>query len=886
MRISEVASILNLSSKEVIQEVESMRDDLTTQGFKLAKRLTASSGLDEEAVKHVLAHIDLRQQEAKKAEEEAKRLREQEEMERRRAAEAQQRAREEEERKRQAEEARKRADEELARRQQEMAARMASQTPAAPQQVAEPTKAPPPPQPVQPKEVVAERKQKEERKPQQRPERQQRDRDEKPRKPKRRDDVDGDSVSDKSLARFMAEGLQSVVSPDQRERRRPPKERRPAGGPQKDDSQPKRRRPKSAPSQDGGKRFRPTQIFNREVVQRRPSPRPHQGGRKSKPSSGQRNQKPQRPTHVVLRGDITVGEFADKLQVPSSEVLKRLILMGEMLTINQVLSEDLAELLATEFEVELDVRPESDEHDVEEYVTAEDSEDDLAPRPPVVTVMGHVDHGKTTLLDRIREANVVEQEHGGITQHIGAYYVKTEKGDLVFLDTPGHEAFTAMRARGANVTDVVVLVVAANDGVKPQTIEAINHAKAAEVPIIIAINKTDVDGANATRVKQELMRFELVSEDLGGDTIMVEVSALRGNGVPELLDMILLQSEVLELQANPSREAIGTVIESHVDPNRGAVATVLIENGTLKQGDHFVAGSISGRVRAMRNDRGDMLKEAGPSWPVEIMGLSGSPGAGEQFVVVPDETQARDIAEKRLVRRKQRSVRGGAPHVTLDNLVDHLTEGEVKSLNLIIKADVQGSVEAIASALLNIKSDKVMLDIIHSGVGAITEGDVQLADASSAIIIGFNVRPETVARDLAAQEGIEIRTYNVIYDLLNDIEKSMVGMLEPVYEEVEMSRVEIRQIFKVTKQGNIAGCFVLEGTVGREHHARLVREGKVIWNGKIQSLRRVKDEVKEVQSGVECGIKLLNFNDIKEGDVIESYTLKEKAATLVSTAKE
>ncbi|MEQ8822144.1 MAG: translation initiation factor IF-2 [Sumerlaeia bacterium] len=697
------------------------------------------------------------------------------------------------------------------------------------------------------------------------------------------------SPSMEDLQSFADQGfMTSIDETTQRARRQGPsggKDRRPA---KKDTPEERpRKRPAAAPTdrksgRGDGKRFRPTQIFNGEVISRRPTAgRP---GRKGGGGKGRRGHDlPQQPKRVKFTGDFTVGQFAEKAGVASSDVIRQLMLMGEMLTMNEILEADLAELVAEELGFEVVIQRESDELDVEEYVDLDDSDEDLLPRAPIVTVMGHVDHGKTTLLDAIRDADVVSGEHGGITQHIGAYHVVHAKGPITFLDTPGHAAFTAMRARGANVTDLVVLVVAANDGVMPQTREAISHARAAEVPIIVAINKMDAPGANPMRVKQELMQYEMVSEDLGGETIMVEVSALKKTGVDELLDMILLQSEVLELKANPNRNAVGTIVEARMDALRGATATVLVENGTLEVGDHFVCGTEYGRIRAMRNDRGETIKEAGPAIPVEILGVSGSPEAGEQFIVLPTEQEAREIAERRADRRRMRSAATKTTHVTLENLSEHLSEGEVKELNLIVKADVQGSVEAIAASLMKIESNKVTLRILHSGVGAVGEGDVQLADASDAIILGFNVRPEPAARRLAEQEGVEIRTYNVIYELLEEIEKAMLGLVDPEFSEQDMARITVQEIYKVSKIGTIAGCFVEEGTVARDHKARLVRNGSVIWTGDIASLRRFKDDAKEVNAGLECGIGLKNFNDVKVGDVIETFVMKELAVTLVST---
>ncbi len=911
MRISQVAEILGMAPKDVIQEIENLRESFTTQGFKLAKRLTASSGVDDDAVRLLMAEIDTRRQEKLREEEESRKAQAREEDEKRRAEEAAKRAREEEERRKVQEEERRKADEKLAKRREEMA-RLASlptpeppkpvetakvetapqlppptapspkamdvTPPAPPVQKAQPPAAPPaaprpaaPPNQQQPRNSAPS-------KPQQQ---QQRPAAPGGGKPKRgREDKRNKAASAEELANFS---LEPTLKDERPTRRRDDRGKSKSPNRTATDSDAPVRPKRTRTPTDLRRGIGPTQIFQREVVTRRPPKSfSNTGPRKRNQNDRQRDrrQAPQLPKRVRLIGDFTVGQFADKLSVDASEVMKRLLLMGEFLTINHLLNPDLAELIADEMGIEIVIERESDDADISQYVDIEDSEDSLQPRPPVVTIMGHVDHGKTTLLDRIRSTNVVDSEHGGITQHIGAYYVTTNKGDIAFLDTPGHEAFTAMRARGANVTDVVILVVAANDGVKPQTVEAINHAKAAEVPIIVAINKIDVEGANVLRVKQELMRYELVSEDLGGETIMVEVSAKKGTNIQDLLEMVALQAEVLELHANPDRAAIGTIVESHMDPTRGAVATVLVEAGTLEMGDVFVVGTQYGRIRAMRDDKGAPMEKAGPAQPVEIMGLTGSPAAGERLVVVPTEAEAREIAEKRDNRRKVRSAKA-KPHITLDSIKDHLHDDEVKTLNLIVKGDVQGSVEAICASLLKIKSDKIVLNILHNGVGTVSEGDVMLADASDAIIIGFNVRPDPATRELAERVGVQIRLYNIIYDLIGEIESAMVGMLEPEYEEVPMSRTKIQQIFRVSKVGNIAGCLVEEGTIGKDHSVRLVRDGIVVWSGKLKTLRRVKDDAKEVQSGVECGIGLENFNDIKEGDVIESFVLKQKEASLV-----
>jgi translation initiation factor IF-2 len=609
-------------------------------------------------------------------------------------------------------------------------------------------------------------------------------------------------------------------------------------------------------------------------------------GRSRKPRKSQRGMAEQRdmgPKEVTIEGPITVAQFAEKLGVAPTEIIRKVLVdVGEALTMNAVLTEELIELIAPDYNVELNIIPVGDEYDVEEYVQ-EDDPDKLVRRPPVVTIMGHVDHGKTSLLDFIRKSKVVAGEYGGITQHIGAYLVSTAKGDIVFLDTPGHEAFTSMRARGAGVTDLVILVVAADDGFMPQTIEAINHSKAAGVPLVVAINKIDLPAADPARVKKEALQHNLIPEDLGGDTIFVEISAKTGLNVDNLLEMVALQAEILDLKANPDRPAQGIIIESHVDPHRGAVATVLVQRGTLRVGDHFVTGNISGRVRAMNNDRGKSVKTAGPSHPAEILGLTGSPGAGESVVVVPDEQVARDIAERREIRRRATDL---APvtnkHVTLENLHDFIEEGKTRDLNMIIKADVQGSMEAVRQSLEKITSEEIKIRILHTAVGGINESDVNLAAASDAIIIGFNVRPEASAQELANHEGVDIKTYRIIYDLIEDVKAAMVGMLSPTFKEKITGHAEIRQVFRASRLGNIAGCYVKDGEIIRDSKARLLRDNVVIYEGQLSTLRRIKEDVKKVTTGMECGITLNNFNDIKEGDIIEGYQLETVAPTLAS----
>ncbi len=576
---------------------------------------------------------------------------------------------------------------------------------------------------------------------------------------------------------------------------------------------------------------------------------------------------------VMIPDEITVGELAARLKVTASEVIKRLMLLGVMASVNEVIDFDTASLVAEELGAKV-------EHEV--IVTIEerlidDSEDDtenLEPRSPIVVVMGHVDHGKTSLLDKIRHANVTATEAGGITQHIGAYQVKANDHVITFLDTPGHEAFTAMRARGASVTDVAILVVAADDGIMPQTVEAINHAKAAGVAIIVAINKIDKEGANPDRVLQELTEYELVPEQWGGDTVCCPVSALTGEGIDNLLEMVCLVSDMRELKANPNRPAKGTVIEARLDKGRGPVATLLVQNGTLHTGDIIIAGTTVGRVRVMTNDRGQEVKEAGPSMPVEITGLDEVPAAGDVVNAVADERLARTLVEQRKHDLKEKEFQS-YQKVTLDNLFSQIEQGEMKELAIVVKADVQGSVEAVKQSLEKLSNDEVRVRVIHGGVGAVSKSDVMLANASNAIIIGFNVRPDPVARDSAEEEGVEIRTYRIIYDAIDDVTQAMKGMLAPKYRDVDQGRVEVRQVYKISSVGTIAGCYVTEGKVTRSSMIRVVRDGIVIAEDKIDSLRRFKDDVKEVAQGYECGIGLDKFNDVKEGDIFEAYIVEE-----------
>lgn len=579
------------------------------------------------------------------------------------------------------------------------------------------------------------------------------------------------------------------------------------------------------------------------------------------------------PKKIIVRGAMTVGELAKLLHKDASEVIKKFLLMGVMATINQEVDLETIQLIADEFKVEVDLKLPVSEDPFEETEVKEEDAADLVERPAVVTIMGHVDHGKTTLLDSIRKTNVTGGEAGGITQHIGAYQVEFNSKKITFLDTPGHEAFTLMRARGAQVTDITIIVVAADDGVMPQTVEAISHAKAANCPIIVAVNKVDKPEANVDRVKQELTEYELVPEEWGGDTIFVNVSAKQRTGLEELLEMILLVSEVNEFKANPNKEARGTVLEAELDKGRGPVARILVQQGTLKVGDPFVAGTCFGRVRAMVNDRGRRLKEAGPSTPIEITGLTDVPQAGDMFVAFDDERKARSIAEKRSTTYRESQL-GANTRVTLDDLFKHIKDGEMKELNVIIKGDVQGSVEALRGSLEKIEVEGVRVKIIHSGAGAITESDVILATASNAIVIGFNVRPDAQAKITAEQEKVDIRLHRVIYSIVEEIEQAMKGMLDPEYKEVVIGHAEVRNTFKISKVGTIAGCMVTEGKISRSAEVRLVRDGIVIHEGKIDSLKRFKDDAKEVAQGYECGIMLEKYNDMKEGDIIEAFVME------------
>jgi len=609
------------------------------------------------------------------------------------------------------------------------------------------------------------------------------------------------------------------------------------------------------------------------------------GGRGKKGKKGPRGkaapkgQKPQITTPKAIKRRIKVddtimlSDLAKRMGIKANEMIKKLMMLGVMATVNQTIDYDTAALVASEFGYEVE-KASFEEQEILEVVDKDIDPETAVERPPVVTIMGHVDHGKTSLLDVIRKTRVTEGEAGGITQHIGAYSVSTERGQVTFLDTPGHEAFTSMRARGATVTDIVVLVVAADDGVMPQTIEAINHSKAAEVPIIVAVNKMDKAGADPDRVKRELSEQGLVPEDWGGDTIFVQVSAKQNTGIDTLLEMILLQSEFLELKANPEKHGLGYVVEAKLDSGRGPVATILVQDGTLRAGEPVVCGVHHGKIRAMVNDIGEFVDEAGPAVPVEILGLSGVPNAGDELVAVEDDKSAKQVSEHRL--QKQRSLElAKTSRVSLEGLFERMKEGEVKDLNVIIKADVHGSIEALSDSLVKLSNEEVSIQVIHSGTGTVNESDISLAAVSDAIIIGFNVRPSAKVQALANEEQVDMRFYNIIYNVIKDVKDAILGMMESTYEERVLGRAEVRQVFYVPKVGAVAGCYVTDGKIERGRLIRLVRDGIVVHEGKIASLKRFKDDAKEVQHGYECGIGIQGYNDIKDGDVIECYYLEE-----------
>ncbi|RIL73195.1 translation initiation factor IF-2 [Staphylococcus devriesei] len=602
----------------------------------------------------------------------------------------------------------------------------------------------------------------------------------------------------------------------------------------------------------------------------------NKNNKKGKNNNKQATEPKEMPAKITYEEGITVGELADKLNIESSGVIKKLFLLGIVANINQALDEETLELIADDYGVEIEKEVVVNEEDLSIYFDDEENDPDAIERPAVVTIMGHVDHGKTTLLDSIRHTKVTAGEAGGITQHIGAYQIENAGKKITFLDTPGHAAFTTMRARGAQVTDITILVVAADDGVMPQTIEAINHAKEANVPTIVAVNKIDKPTANPDRVMQELTEYGLIPEDWGGETIFVPLSALSGDGIDDLLEMIGLVAEVQELKANPDKQAVGTVIEAELDKSRGPAASLLVQNGTLHVGDSIVVGNTYGRVRAMVNDLGQRIKSAGPSTPVEITGINDVPLAGDRFVIFKDEKQARRVGEARheasVIQQRQES-----KNVTLDNLFEQMKQGEMKDLNVIIKGDVQGSVEALAASLMKIDVEGVNVRIIHTAVGAINESDVTLANASNGIIIGFNVRPDAGAKRAAEAENVDMRLHRVIYNVIEEIESAMKGLLDPEFEEQVIGQAEVRQTFKVSKVGTIAGSYVTEGKITRNAGVRIIRDGIVLFEGELDTLKRFKDDAKEVAQGYECGITIEKFNDIKEGDIIEAFEMVEVA---------
>ncbi|PTG13792.1 translation initiation factor IF-2 [Staphylococcus chromogenes] len=643
----------------------------------------------------------------------------------------------------------------------------------------------------------------------------------------------------------------------------------------------KQQQKKEQPKQNNKKNNnskQPQQKNNGNAKNNKNNKRNHKNNKQNRNNKQKQAQQPaepkEMPSKITYTEGITVGELAEKLGVDSSEIIKKLFLLGIMANINQSLDIEALELVASDYGVELEEEVVIDDNDLSIYFDDIENDEDASERPAVVTIMGHVDHGKTTLLDSIRNTRVTEGEAGGITQHIGAYQIENNDKKITFLDTPGHAAFTTMRARGAQVTDITILVVAADDGVMPQTIEAINHAKEAEVPIIVAVNKIDKPTANADRVMQELTEYNLIPEDWGGDTIFVPLSALSGEGIDDLLEMIGLVAEVQELKANADKAAVGTVIEAELDKSRGPAASLLVQNGTLHVGDAIVVGNTHGKVRAMVNDLGKRIKTAGPSTPVEITGLNDVPQAGDRFVVFKDEKKARRIGEAReqesIIQQRQES-----KNVTLDNLFEQMKQGEMKDLNVIIKGDVQGSVEALSASLMKIDVEGVNVRIIHTATGAINESDVTLANASNGIIIGFNVRPDAGAKRAAEAENVDMRLHRVIYNVIEEIEAAMKGMLDPEYEEKVIGQAEVRQTFKVSKVGTIAGSYVTEGKITRDSSVRIIRDGVVLFEGELDTLKRFKDDAKEVAQGYECGITIEKFNDIKEGDIIEAYIMVE-----------
>ena len=605
------------------------------------------------------------------------------------------------------------------------------------------------------------------------------------------------------------------------------------------------------------------------------------GAKSDKPQQSQQQVTAPRKKHLRLVEGVTVKEFAELIGVKVPEIIKKFMELGYMPTINQPVDVDAAMLLADSMGMKLEISTAEDEITVPEEQSAnEEASSNHTPRPPVVTIMGHVDHGKTTLLDSIRESHITEGEAGGITQHIGAYKVRLGDKEIAFLDTPGHEAFTTLRARGAKVTDIVILVVAADDGVKPQTIEAIDHAKAAGVPIIVAVNKIDKPEANTQRVRQELAEYGIVSEDWGGQNIFAEISAKKRTGIDSLLELVLLQAEMLELKATPGKMAKGVIIEARLDKGKGPVATILVQNGTLRAGDVFLCGSNAGRVRAMNDEHGRKIDSAGPSTPVEVIGFNSMPNAGDSFVVMDDERKARQIALSRLQKQKQVEATV-AKKITLDELYSKMKEGKLKDLNIVIKADAQGSIEALKGSFSSITHPEVKVKVIHASIGGINESDVMLAAASNAVIVGFNVRPETKAQQIAEKEGVDLRLYNIIYEAVDDVKKALEGMLEPTMKEKVLGRAEIRQLFSVSRLGTIAGCYVINGIMSRTSEGiRVIRDNIVVYQGRMSSLKRFKEDTREVQTGYECGIMIENFNDFKMGDILENYVIEKIAAKL------
>ncbi|MEN1966835.1 translation initiation factor IF-2 [Lentibacillus sp. N15] len=687
------------------------------------------------------------------------------------------------------------------------------------------------------------------------------------------------TISDDVISKLDAQ-FQKKAAPGQKNLKN--KNPKPNGQPKKQSSHSSNQTKDVKKKPAGNQRYKGGNV-QQNSAQSRPKKNNQQQMKQQKGKNQKRNHKPvqspkqpvvkETPKEIKYSGTLTVSELAEKLNKESSEVIKKLMFLGVMATKNQDLDDEAVELICDEFNVAVEKEIILEDTDFDKY-REEDDKKDLIERPAVVTIMGHVDHGKTTLLDSIRHTKVTAGEAGGITQHIGAYQVENKGKKITFLDTPGHAAFTSMRSRGAQVTDIAILVVAADDGVMPQTVEAINHAKAAEVPIIVAVNKIDKEGANPDRVMQELTEYELIPEDWGGETIFVQLSAKKQEGIDDLLEMILLISEVEELKANPKSSAFGTVIDAQLDKGRGSVATLLVQNGTLHVSDSVVVGNTFGRVRAMVNDIGKRVKEAGPSTPVEITGLNDVPQAGDQFLVFADEKKARHIGEARQQKFIQEN-RSEQTKVSLDDLFEKIKQGEMKEINIIVKADVQGSAEAMASSLRKIEVEGVKIKIIHTGVGAITESDIILASASNAIVIGFNVRPDANAKKAAESEKVDVRLHRVIYKVIEEIEAAMKGMLDPEYEEKVIGQAEVRETFKVSRIGTIAGSYVTDGKITRDAGVRLIREGIVQFEGEIDTLKRFKDDVKEVAQGYECGITIANFNDIKEGDTIEAFVMEE-----------